>query len=166
MRKKIILFVLLFAWLGLIFYFSSQPSDESSILSGKALDLIINIIEKIFNYKFSADKLNYISVNFLVPLRKLAHFTLYFILGIITYFLNKCFFHERKTICFTLLICVLYAISDEFHQLFVPGRACEFKDIMLDSFGSAVGSLLIKLIERITLYNKFHNKNEVYKCEK
>lgn len=37
---------------------------------------------------------------------------------------------------------VLYALIDEIHQLFVPGRAFEWKDVGLDALGAAAGCLL------------------------
>jgi VanZ family protein len=40
---------------------------------------------------------------------------------------------------FSLVFCVLYAISDEVHQLFVPGRGAQVTDVMIDSFGAFVG---------------------------
>ncbi|MGV8147186.1 MAG: VanZ family protein [Alkaliphilus sp.] len=42
----------------------------------------------------------------------------------------------------TLLVCVLYAISDETHQIFVPGRSAQVSDILIDSVGAAVGILI------------------------
>ncbi|MBO4501512.1 MAG: VanZ family protein, partial [Clostridia bacterium] len=44
---------------------------------------------------------------------------------------------------FAFLFCVLYALSDEAHQLFVPGRAFELKDLFLDSVGAFVGILIV-----------------------
>ena len=44
-----------------------------------------------------------------------------------------------RSIVLVLLICVLYAISDEVHQLFVPDRGGEVKDIIIDSVGATVG---------------------------
>ncbi len=40
----------------------------------------------------------------------------------------------------------LYAASDEFHQLFVPGRAGLFTDVAIDSCGAALGSALAALV--------------------
>ncbi len=44
------------------------------------------------------------------------------------------------------LIATLYAATDEFHQLFVDGRACLFKDVMIDSAGAAFAAIVILLI--------------------
>ena len=41
-----------------------------------------------------------------------------------------------------LLLCVLYAGSDEWHQLFVPGRTSSLFDVALDSCGAAFGCVV------------------------
>ena len=48
-----------------------------------------------------------------------------------------------------LLICVLYAVSDEVHQIFVPGRGAEVKDVLIDSAGASVGVLMYLVISRL-----------------
>jgi len=57
----------------------------------------------------------------------------------------------NKKPLFAFLICVIYAISDEIHQLFVPGRTGQLKDVIIDSSGSFVGIaiviIVIKLLE-------------------
>src|SRR5699024_7627341 len=73
-------------------------------------------------------------------LRKSAHFIAYFILAIL---LSQALFStqmKRATaisrFCVVWFICFLYAMSDEFHQTFIPGRSGEFRDVMIDSLGS------------------------------
>lgn len=44
-----------------------------------------------------------------------------------------------KGIMLSLVFCILYAISDELHQLFVPGRGAQVKDVVIDSSGAVVG---------------------------
>lgn len=43
----------------------------------------------------------------------------------------------------------LYAASDEFHQLFVPGRSGQISDVLLDSAGVCFGVLLGMLFWRL-----------------
>ena len=38
--------------------------------------------------------------------------------------------------------CMIYALSDEFHQLFVPGRAFQLSDLGLDAVGITAGLLI------------------------
>jgi len=73
-------------------------------------------------------------------IRKSSHFIAYLILGILS--LHAIDEEKNPTITWiikALLICVLYAMSDEFHQLYIPGRSGEIKDVLLDSTGSLFG---------------------------
>jgi VanZ family protein len=49
---------------------------------------------------------------------------------------------------FLILISYLYALSDEFHQYFVPGRSAHFRDTFFDLTGIFIGILLIKLFQK------------------
>jgi VanZ family protein len=81
--------------------------------------------------------------NFFV--RKSAHFIEYMILGIL--FFNSFFDGiKMKTVTFTAFLCGLgYSITDELHQIFVPGRTAKIMDVLIDSTGVASGLLLICL---------------------
>ena len=75
--------------------------------------------------------------------RKLAHFTIYAVLGILVYNLIAAYGVKRiKVVFLSALICLVYAISDEGHQVFVPGRAGQVRDVFID-FGGALLALLI-----------------------
>ena len=52
----------------------------------------------------------------------------------------------RKPANLALLIGILYAVSDEFHQLFVPGRAGQFRDVLVDGAGTVLGVLLASIV--------------------
>lgn len=127
MHKRISI-LLVITWMILIFIMSSFNSTESSNQS----NFIVNIIANIFN-------INNISILSLI-VRKLAHFTEYFILGLLVY--NLIYSNQKKAY-FAIIICVLYAISDEIHQLFVPGRSCQVLDVIIDSSGSLLGIILL-----------------------
>lgn len=70
-------------------------------------------------------------------LRKIAHITEYFILTLLLYRAFKGTFEINGLYIFILpaLSAFLYAISDEIHQSFVPGRGCAVRDIFIDSVG-------------------------------
>ena len=127
MHKRISI-LLVITWMIFIFIMSSFNSTESSNQS----NFIVNIIANIFN-------INNISILSLI-VRKLAHFTEYFILGLLVY--NLIYSNQKKAY-FAIIICVLYAISDEIHQLFVPGRSCQVLDVIIDSSGSLLGIILL-----------------------
>ena len=124
----------------LIFLMSSFDATESTNQS----NFIVNIITNIFKIE-NIELLSFI-------IRKLAHFTEYLILGFLTInMLNKNDISKKYLI--SILICIIYATSDEIHQIFVPGRACQIRDILIDSIGSITGVYLYKLINTKILKN-------------
>lgn len=83
---------------------------------------------------------------------KLQHFFAYFVLALL---LNSSFLVQRKypfsvnvKSLISLLIVVFYAIFDEVHQYFIPGRFCEFYDFLADVFGGIAGIILIYFLFR------------------
>ncbi|NLZ83778.1 MAG: VanZ family protein [Clostridiales bacterium] len=145
MKIKILSWVLVVFWMGLIFYFSHQPATESSELSSGITEAIVDVINIIApdNDLMSSKQ----SLNFII--RKAAHFGVYLVLGLLLS--NGLIYSgvsKHKAIFMALLICILYAISDEFHQLYVTGRSGQVSDVLLDSAGSLVGILLMNAIRR------------------
>jgi len=135
--------VLVVLWMALIFYFSSQVATESNNLSTGLTIIFKNIINNIFSgFDFSTEALNHF-------FRKVAHFSIYFILGIL---LKNALRYENfsfiKSNVYSIMAGVLYAISDEFHQSFVPNRGPQVSDIMIDSIGVVFGVLLMSYIIR------------------
>lgn len=132
--------ILMLLWMILIFTMSSFDATESANQS----NFIVNIITNIFKIE-NIELLSFI-------IRKLAHFTEYLILGFLTInMLNKNDISKKYLI--SILICIIYATSDEIHQIFVPGRACQIRDILIDSIGSITGVYLDKLINTKILKN-------------
>ena len=127
-----------------IFMFSNQSSNESQALSEKVLyktDEVIN------NKKVNENEKKDLSNNYNTLIRKIAHFSLYFILGISVYLLLKDYI-DKRLVLYTILICFIYAISDEVHQLFIPGRAFQVLDIIIDTCGSIISILFMKLLKK------------------
>ena len=86
---------------------------------------------------------------FVFIVRKSAHFFIYLILGLLVASLLKEYsLVNKRMMIYSFLICFLYAISDEIHQLFVNGRSGEIRDILIDSMGSLVGIVIYYLIRR------------------
>lgn len=69
---------------------------------------------------------------------KLLHVAIFFILG---WMLHRAFTHQssqlvsKMSLYLTLVVTILYGFSDEFHQLFVPGRSADMYDMAADAFG-------------------------------
>jgi hypothetical protein len=55
---------------------------------------------------------------------------------------------NTKTILMILFLSLIYAASDEFHQLFVPGRFADIKDVMIDFAGSILSVIILKILEK------------------
>ena len=135
--KKIIKTLLFVSWLILIYSLSAETGDQSGSLSNGILLSIAKLL-KISDTKAFVDTFGFF-------IRKLAHFSEYFILYILTY---ECFkeYNCPKLIVVSVLFCVLYASFDEFHQLFVDGRCGQLIDVMIDSSGSIVSCFLWRLV--------------------
>lgn len=135
--KKIIKTLLFLSWLILIYLLSAETGDQSGSLSNGILLSIAKLL-KISDTKAFVDTFGFF-------IRKLAHFSEYFILYILTY---ECFkeYNCSKLIVVSVLFCVLYASFDEFHQLFVDGRCGQLSDVMIDSSGSIVSCFLWRLV--------------------
>ncbi len=150
MKRKIIYSILIVLWMGLIFSLSNQPASDSTELSDGFISNTIGNVYKVFNKNISSDELNDIKVKYTHPVRKMAHFTIYMILGILVTLLvreyNVSFY---KCLFISLLVCLLYSISDEVHQLFVSGRSGEIRDVLIDTSGSFIG---------IFIFNKLFKK--------
>lgn len=115
---------------GLIFWFSSQSGEASAQMSTQVMHPFARLLAALFGEAAHT------------VLRKCAHFILYCALMFLVY--NACFQARDKGRLSPVLpfaLSVLYAVSDEIHQFFVPGRACRLYDIGVDALGCAVGGL-------------------------
>lgn len=132
--KKILSYTAVILWMLLIFNFSSQVANESNELSTGLTEIIIKTIENIIpNVDFDIGSFNHI-------VRKNAHFIAYLVLGVLTLnALRRGGVNGYRSLAFAIGLCILYSISDEWHQLFVPGRAGQVRDVIIDSAGAGVG---------------------------
>lgn len=148
--KKVILYILLISLMILIFFFSNTPANKSSNQSGKVVNIIINVIEKVTNKNYNDLEREELKNKISLPVRKIAHFTLYFTLGILFFLLLKQYNIElKKIVIICLLCCIFYACTDELHQLFVPGRVGTIKDVSIDTAGTILGITIV-----LKIYNK------------
>jgi len=136
MTKKIIFYIsviIVIGWMALIFYLSSQPAAESNELSNQVTEVIVETIEKAapkIASSWDLKELNHF-------IRKNAHFFSYFVLGVLV--MNALYQKENLKVVLSLMISILYSISDEIHQTFVPGRGGNIIDVVIDSTGSLIG---------------------------
>lgn len=146
--KKIISIILVVVWMSAIFGFSNQQGEGSGNTSRKVCEVIINILD-INNQYTEIEKEEIIKI--IEPfIRKVAHYSIYLLGGILItnsvyQFCNK----EPKLILISTIIGVLYAISDEVHQLAVAGRSGRIIDVIIDSLGILTGVVVFLLLLQI-----------------
>lgn len=133
--KRIVSWIFLLGWMVLIFYMSNQPADISNSQS--------EFVIMIFNY-IGIELNDYFGELASLVVRKGAHFTEYLILFFFSYNLSKIYFEKRNKL-YSIMFVFLYAISDEFHQYFIPGREMKFLDVIIDTCGGIFGSILINI---------------------
>lgn len=156
MKRRIIIFAILSVlWCGFIFYLSAENSEESSERSGEVITTVCEIVIPDFSSYSESEKADIIS-DMSFSVRKAAHFTAYAILGALL-FQVFCFVKDKRLrALFSVGGAFLYAVSDEFHQSFSPGRSCEFRDMMIDTGGA----LLAVLISLLFVYLKNKHKRQ------
>jgi VanZ family protein len=138
-------------WMAFIFNLSSQEVEKSNQLSTGVTEVIVETIEKVAP---NAD-LDMKSINHKV--RKNAHFFAYLVLGILVMnVIRRSGVHVYKSIVLATAVCVIYAISDEIHQLFAPCRGGQVKDIIIDSAGVIAGIGIYLTMSRIIKRKQKH----------
>jgi len=138
--KKHFKLVIVLLWMILIYFFSQQTVNESIRFSSVVTMLFTNILELLFpNSAFEQKYIHHI-------VRKLAHFTIYFILGVlVSYLLNVGKRKGKKIVFVAGVCCLLFAISDETLQLFIYGRGAQVSDVLIDISGASLGILYVYL---------------------
>lgn len=159
--RKILSTVLVVLWMLTIFYFSHQQGTGSSSTSKKVSMAIVNIID-VKNEMIEEQKEEIVRI--IEPIiRKVAHYTLYMLGGLlIINNINAYISEDRRMVIYSSVIGVIYAVSDELHQLLVNGRSGKVQDVIIDSIGIFTGIviylLIKKIIERIVDRKKIQGK--------
>ncbi|HIV17200.1 MAG TPA: VanZ family protein [Candidatus Alectryocaccobium stercorigallinarum] len=124
----------------MIFNFSSQTSIESSSLSRKVTKGIVMLVDEITNSDWSEEEIDARVEKYEYYVRKGAHMTEYAILAFSVMLpLRACGLKGFSLFFMTMLICGGFAATDEYHQMFVSGRAAALKDVFIDCTGACIG---------------------------
>lgn len=137
-KKRLLPLVITVLIMAFIFLQSALPADlskEESNLIVQALIEFLHVDPKVLSF----------------AVRKCAHFTEYLLLGLSLFATVREYDPVRlerneqwqRTALLSWGIGALYALTDEVHQAFVPGRSCEFRDMLIDSCGVAAGVLIM-----------------------
>jgi len=139
----------------MIFCFSMENSSESANRSGGVTEFILKTFVRDYQDMTVSEKKSLLKEAEHI-IRKLAHFSIYTVLGFFTSLAvgRRKLFSAGSLI--TLAFGFLYAFSDEVHQYFVPGRSCQFKDVMIDTCGVVTGIIISMALFRI--YSVFKHK--------
>lgn len=155
MMKKCILWVLVLYLSVQIFSFSGANGQSSDQTSQSITRIVMQVVKSVYPISYENEPVLFEFLHTLI--RKTAHFLEYMALAILTSMLCRSYHLRKKT---AFLIClsytVLFAATDEFHQLFVDGRSGSVKDIVLDSFGALTGILIYDCVDKFwaTMRNK------------
>ena len=127
-RRLVIKYIFVAVWILVIFLMSNEIAGTSSSRSDEIVRSIqsvgINTPEGILTF----------------IVRKAAHISAYFVLGILIYNLLKEYrLRIKHLVLASIALAMLYACTDELHQMFVPGRSGEVRDVLIDTAGAAAG---------------------------
>ena len=169
MRKFVILILLCLFWMGFIFYMSGTNGEISHKESTEIVNLIknsevtlqdkgenktTNENSKIGKNTINAQQVNENKLDYVI--RKNAHAFMYMILAFLVssvlFVFNK---RGKDAIIYILFICLFYAVTDEFHQSFVPGRGSLVSDVLVDFSGALIG-LIFFYLAYYKIYKKIY----------
>ena len=153
MKNKRIIVVLIIVLLALLWVFgiyklsamnTANSNGKSSGIIGVFIEDTLEVTNKygITDSHPDETKLEKASQLLNRPLRKVIHASVYFVLALMIIFVTNYLFHNKKFIIsaiITLVIIILAAGFDEFHQTFVDGRTGSIKDVLIDTAGGIAG---------------------------
>lgn len=146
--KQSIYLILIIIWMLTVFMFSNQNGGTSQGISRKVTTTIVRIVTQ--NQNLTDEQTNKIVENTDYLVRKLAHFSIYAVGGILIYnYINTFNIENKKKIIISISIGVIYAIFDELHQYFIAGRSARILDVCIDSLGVITGTILIKFTKKL-----------------
>ncbi len=141
--------LLVAACMGVIFYLSHQPADESGQQSMAVigfLGVIVDWLVELIGHE---------------GFRTVAHGLEFCGLGVLIYHAMLQTTGKSKHF-FSFAASAAYALSDEIHQIFIPGRAFQLLDIAIDSFGAAIGIAVCWAIYKAVSKKLLRNKQAFY----
>lgn len=153
---RIVSAIFLIATMILIFFFSSENDVKSTETSTNVIKTILNFVYPPFKNFSELQRLELIN-SLQAVVRVGAHFSIFALLG----FFSFLTFITYKAIPFKLRLviisgfCLFYAITDEIHQIFVPGRCGDIRDVCTDFLGSMLSICILTLICKIKIFKKY-----------
>ena len=146
MKKQLLAWLWPALWMILIFSLSHQPAGVSGGISSE-------IVRRVFESVSSFVPGEFETLHTLF--RKSAHFFSYLVLGLL---LVRAFRASgtglKRALWWAFAFSAFYAATDEVHQLFIPGRSGEARDVLIDSAGAAAGLMCYWLVAKFNWQNR------------
>ncbi|MCH5281544.1 MAG: VanZ family protein [Lachnospiraceae bacterium] len=131
----------------MIYQFSAQGGADSSALSYKVTKMVVRVADEVLDKDLSEAQIEAYVKKYHYHVRKLGHFTEYFILAVTVAFpLYVYGMRGLPLVLFAGAFCVGFACLDEYHQSFVAGRTPSKRDVVIDSCGAFLGILVTRII--------------------
>ena len=138
--------ILVFIVLIIIFNFSNQNGEKSEGLSQNIARKIAGILELDDDLTDEEAEVLIGKIDHII--RKLAHFCIYTSLGIVLMlFLSTTNLTNKKRILIAMVFGLLYATSDEIHQVFISDRIARISDVLIDTLGVMFGIFIVRFIK-------------------
>ena len=159
--KTILSLILVIGWMTFIFILSSRDTNTSNKDSSSIVKTFINTYDSVTKAN-SDTKTKHQDTSFITDLntifRKICHAICYLTLSVLVF--NVLIHLSRKRLLFynllCFVICLIYAILDEYHQTFVVGRTGQFTDVLIDMGGVIIGMFLINVVYQISMKRVHH----------
>ena len=134
---RVLLWCCTIAMMAVIFFFSAQSGEDSSVISDVLAEQLVPVIDPEFEALPDGERLGV--TDFARKLvRKAAHFAVFGALGFFLRLLTGSYALRQPT-RWAWLAGTVYACTDEIHQIFVPARSGMWQDVLLDSCGTLAG---------------------------
>lgn len=148
--KLFLIVILMMAWMGTIFVFSSQSYDQQNLRPWLKTRIPSEWTHYFADVKFTYEgttinvKQNGVTELVEFVIRKMAHIVEYAFFGILVCLLVNLLLKRRPLLVFivTMVLCLAFAATDEYHQRFVFSRTSKVGDIVIDGVGALIGSSL------------------------
>ncbi len=151
MVKKIILWIAVLGLSAQIFGFSGADASASGNTSKRISTIVFKVVKEVVPIAPEAEEDAFFLCDKII--RKTAHFTEFMLLSVCTLLLALNYRLKLKISAFIAgTYGLIYAITDEVHQLFIPGRSGEVLDVCIDFGGVLTGIAIVSCI--IILYRK------------
>ncbi len=139
--------MIVIVWMAVIFVFSAQPAQQSSKTSHSVSYKIAQWQNRLLGQEKTEEELAAQAESMQLVVRKGAHMGEYALLAFLVCFHLSCYnMSKSKMALLSLGITACYAASDEFHQIFVPGRAGRLPDVCIDTIGGGLGIMFFLLV--------------------